>query len=164
MRHALRIIVAMFGLLIGSGSLGAQRVEDLPRGAKVRVLMHGGASSIGSVDTVTTEAISLHVFTQNPAGDRLQLRRDQVTQMQVLRKKPGKGVGRGALLGLLVGGGSFFVLGALTYSDSDCDILACSPASAGAFASVWGALIGIPAGMMWGASRQGWEDVALRPQ
>ena len=160
----LRMLAVLPGLLIGLESASAQRVEDLPRGAKVRVLVHGGVTSVGSIDTVTTEMISLHVFDRNAEGDRLQINRDRVTQMQVFQKTRGKGVGRGALLGALVGGGAFFLIGALTYSDSDCDILACSPASAGGFASIWGVVIGIPAGMMWGASRHEWRDVALRRQ
>lgn len=164
MRLYVRVFLVILGSSIGRGSAAAQRVEDLPRGAKVRMVMNGGGKAAGYVDTVTIETISLHSFIKNPEGDRLELRRDRVTQMQVWKKTPGKGVARGALLGLLIGAGSFFVIGALTYSDSDCDILACSPESAGAFASIWGAVIGVPVGMMWGASRQAWQDVAVHRQ
>ena len=65
---------------------------------------------------------------------------------------------RRPFFGLIIGAGTGFLVGALTYSDSNCDVLACSPSSAGAFASVWGAVIGIPAGMMWGATRHEWRD------
>jgi hypothetical protein len=164
MRIYFTIIAFVLGTLISSESASAQRVDDLSRGEKVRLLMRGGTTTRGYIDTVTTDAISLHIFTQNPDGDRLLGRRDLVTQMQVFRKKPGKGVARGALYGLAIGAGTMFLVGALTYSDSDCDILACSPASAGGFASIWGAVIGVPVGMMWGASRQEWRDVALRPK
>jgi hypothetical protein len=151
----------MTGALIFSQSAEAQRVEELTRGAKVRVLMHGGATTLGYIDTVTTDAIALHVFTKNPDGDRLQLRRDLVTQMQTLKRTPGKGVARGALFGLLIGAGTGFLIGAATYSDSDCNVVSCSASSAGGFAAIWGAVIGIPAGMIWGSSRQEWQDVAV---
>ena len=164
MRSSFGIIAVVIGTMIGSEAASAQRVEDLPRGAKVRFLMHGGATSLGYMDTVTNEVISLHVFTKNPEGDRLQLQRDLVTQMQHLKKTGGKGVARGALFGLLIGAGSGFLIGALTYSDSDCNVVSCSRSSSGAFASIWGAVIGIPAGMMWGASRQEWQDVAVPRQ
>jgi len=164
MRIYFTIIAVVFAALISSESATAQRVEDLSRGEKVRLLVRGGTTTRGYIDTVTTDAISLHVFTTNPDGDRMEIKRDLVTQMQVFRKKPGKGVAKGALYGLVIGAGTMFLVGAMTYSDSDCDILACSPSSAGAFASVWGAVIGVPVGMMWGASRQEWRDVALRPR
>ena len=142
----------------------AQRVEDLSRGEKVRVVLRGGATRLAYMDTVTADTIRLHVFDKNPDGASLAFNREMVTAMQVYEKKAGKGVARGAFFGLIIGAGTGFLVGALTYSDSNCDVLACSPSSAGAFASVWGGVIGIPAGMMWGASRHEWRDVAMRRQ
>jgi hypothetical protein len=157
----------MAGLLtlgVAASPALAQRVEELPRGARVQLVTVDGAAGRGYVDSVTRDAILLHVFEQPGEGSSVPYRRDLVRSMEVMQKHTAKGALRGGVLGLLIGAGGGFLLGALTYSDSDCDILACSPTEAGTFAAALGGMIGTPLGLLIGAARGSpeWRPVDLR--
>ena len=152
-------------LAFGSPALSsAQRVDDLPRGARVRLTTAGGGEGRGYIDSVSSEVIMLHVFERDKEGSSVRFQRDLVKSMEVMRKHTGKGALRGGLLGLLVGGGGGFLIGALMYSEADCDIVACSASASGAILGFLGAVVGTPLGLVIGAAHGApeWRDVSLR--
>jgi hypothetical protein len=69
------------------------------------------------------------------------------------------------VLGLLIGGGGGFLIGALAYSDNDCNIVVCSAASSGALLGFIGAVVGTPLGLLAGAAHGApeWQPVYLNP-
>jgi hypothetical protein len=142
----------------------AQRVDDLPRGASVRLTTTDSGEGRGYIDSVTSEAIMLRVFRRADPGSSVRYRRDLVKSMEVMKKHTAKGALRGGLLGLLVGGGGGFLIGALTYSKGDCDILVCSASGSGAILGFVGAVIGTPVGAVIGAAHGApeWRGVSLR--
>ena len=158
------IVVAAICLGAAPTLSSAQRAEDLPRGASVRLRTADGGRARGYIDTVTSEAIVLNVFNHADAGGSARYRRDFVTSMEVEKKHTAKGALRGGLLGLLVGGGGGFLIGAATYSSDDCNIMACSASASGALLGFLGAVVGTPVGLLVGAAHGApeWRDVSLR--
>jgi len=145
-------------------SSSAQRAEDLQRGASVRLRLADGGRARGYIDSVTAETIMLHVFERAEAGASVRYRRDFVASMEVMEKHTAKGALRGGLIGLLVGGGGGFLIGALTYSEKDCNILVCSASSSGALLGFVAAAVATPIGLLVGAAQGApeWRDVYLR--
>jgi hypothetical protein len=145
-------------------SSSAQRVDDLPRGAGVRLTTADGGRARGYIDSVTADAILLHVFEGAQAEASVRYRRDYVSSMEVMERHTAKGALRGGLIGLLVGGSGGFLIGSLTYSKEDCDILACSASESGALLGFLGAVVATPIGLLVGAAHGSpeWHDVSLR--
>ncbi len=162
MRNAL-LVAIMFACL--SSSLSAQRIEDLSNGAQVRLVTTTGVDARGSIDAVTPEVIALKMLQYGQPDRTVQYRRDVVRTVEVFKKHSGKGALRGGALGLLIGGVGGLALGALTYSDSDCNILVCSRSGNAAFAGYLGAILGTPIGLIAGALRgmPEWQAVEVRP-
>jgi hypothetical protein len=157
-----------FLIVLGIGSLAiavqpasGQRADELQRGAKVRVTVAGGTRTLGTLDRVTRDTIALRRTDKRPSAESAHFQRDLVTSMEVSRRAPGKGVLYGGLLGLLIGGGAGFVLGAATYSEDECFIV-CSAAEAGAFVGALGAMISVPIGMIvGGTTKREWRQVDI---
>ena len=160
----LTFISTMILLLSAPASSFAQRVDDLPRGASVRLITADGEEGKGYIDSVTSEAIMLNVFQRAEHASSVRYRRDLVKSMAVMKRHTAKGALRGGLMGLLIGGGGGFLLGALTYSKGDCDIIVCSASSAGALLGFVGAVVATPVGLIIGAVHGApeWRDVSLR--
>jgi hypothetical protein len=163
MRHLI-LLTVVFSATLPSAST-AQRVDDLPTGAKVRLVLAGGGEARGFVNAVTPEVISLHIFERANTGSAVEFRRERIKAMEVMRKHTGKGAIRGGVLGLLIGGGGGFLIGALAYSDNDCNIVVCSAASSGALLGFIGAVVGTPLGLLAGAAHGApeWQPVYLNP-
>ena len=157
------LVASAFGaLVIGSEPASAQRADELPRGARVRVTVSNGTRTLGTLEQVTAKTISLSPSAGKVTAQGGEIQRDLVTSIEVSRRAPGKGILYGGLLGLLIGGGTGFILGAATYSEEDCFIF-CSAADAGAFAGALGAMISIPIGMVVGGkTRREWHQVDIQ--
>ena len=155
------IALGIGSLVIATEQASAQRADQLPRGAKVRVTVSQGTRTLGTLDKVTEDIIAVRPLQKGSSAANAQIQRDQITSMEVSRSDPGKGVLYGGLLGLLIGGGTGFILGAATYSHEDCFIF-CSAAETGAFAGALGALVSIPIGMIiGGTTKREWRQVDI---
>ena len=141
-------------LFIVAGTIGApatvlgQRADVIERGAKIRVSMTGKPSQVGYLDSLSTETIGLRLT--EPNSGSAYLARTQVVGFEVRRKSRVRGALKGGLIGLAAGTVSGFLLGALTYEDSDC-FFVCSPAQAGMVVGIVGAVIVTPIGIVGGA-------------
>ena len=163
MRHLI-LLTTLFSAILPSVSAG-QRADELPTGAKVRLVLTGGGEARGFVNAITPEVISLHIFERANTGSAVEFRRERIKAMEVMKKHTGKGAIRGGVLGLLIGGGGGFLIGALTYSDHDCNVIVCSAASSGALLGFIGAVVGTPIGLLAGAAHGApeWRPVSLNP-
>jgi hypothetical protein len=159
--HKLHLAALLGTLILTPGAAFAQRLDELPRGARIRVGTADGSKAVGRIRKVTADAIDLDVSKRKSDGFVVHLNRDLVTSVEVNKKSTAAGVMEGGLLGLLVGGGGGFIIGALSYSESDCDILACSASQSGAILAFLGGVVGLPVGMIWGGSRasNAWKTV-----
>ena len=159
--RSLLIALGIGFLVIGAEPASGQRADELQQGAKVRVTLSDGSRKLGSVDRVTADTIALTSLGKSSRAGDSQIQRDRITSIEVSRGAPGKGVLYGGLLGLLIGGGTGFILGAATYSEDDCFIF-CSAVDAGALVGAIGAVVGIPVGMIvGGTTKREWRQVDI---
>lgn len=143
-------------------SLPAQRLADLPSGTTLRIKTVEGGQVTGRLENVSENQLILHVKGKGTDAWTNTYRRESITHVERRRGGAGAGALKGALLGLLIGGGGGFILGAATYSG--CDIIVCSAAEAGAFVGLLGAVVGVPIGTIAGAAKGSyrWEPVSVK--
>lgn len=156
MRRVLLLSVPVL-LALGSSRSLAQRADDLPRGARVRITTTDGGKATGLLDSLNPGEISLRSSASGDPVVSVRYQRDRLTSLEVLKKNRVKGALAGSLFGLIAGGGIGSLLGALAYSQGDCGFLVCSRGDAAVFGGVSGIIIGTPTGLLVGAVR-GWRE------
>lgn len=112
----MRINHVVFAAILGLGITAstAKGQTDIREGLKVRVGA-GGTDITGVIQSVTPDSIIL--FTE-PAGARLGIARHSIQSLKVSRgKTASQGAKKGAIWGLIIGGGSGALVAATTPAD-----------------------------------------------
>ena len=88
--RSLLIALGIGSLILGAEPADGQRADELQRGAKVRVTLSDGSRTLGSLDRVSADTITLRPLDKSAGAGGAQIQRDRVTSIEVSRKAPGK--------------------------------------------------------------------------
>ncbi|MGK2961460.1 MAG: hypothetical protein ACSLFK_04845 [Gemmatimonadaceae bacterium] len=152
MRHTMMMFITA-GTIALPASAAAQRIESLSQGEKIRVSTGVNARTVGFLDSLTDQTLSMRVVGRDHRSSQFSVGRPEVTRLEVRRTNRIKGALKGAAIGLGAGFLSGFALGVVLHENEDSCFMFCSAVETGFLLGAVGGVIATPVGLIGGASQ-----------